>query len=94
MDEDEFLAFYADISAGIPSDDYFCYVAECVWNIHENPDADPVEGYQRDMPRTTPATKSALHLETIRLEKHMEEKFSKRPQGMVNKNYISFQTPR
>jgi len=36
VDEDEFVAFYNDISAGIPSDDYFIYVAECVWGIVED----------------------------------------------------------
>jgi len=60
-DEDEFVAFYDDISAGIPSDDYFCYVAECVWNIQEEPDANPVEGFRRPRPRTTPAMKDLLY---------------------------------
>merc|ERR1719183_1206414 len=36
VDEDEFVAFYNDISAGIPSDDYFVYTAECVWGIVED----------------------------------------------------------
>jgi len=36
VDEDEFVAFYNDISAGIPSDDYFVYTAECVWGIIED----------------------------------------------------------
>lgn len=39
VDEDEFVAFYNDISAGIPSDDYFVYVAECVWGIVEDAEA-------------------------------------------------------
>lgn len=76
-------------SAGIPSDEYFCYVAECVWNIHENPDANPVETFKRDMPRTTPATKNALAAETKRLDAHMQEKFRVKPQGTVNKAYVS-----
>merc|ERR1712166_468815 len=36
VDEDEFIEFYNDISAGIPSDDYFVYVMECVWGIQED----------------------------------------------------------
>merc|ERR1712216_520281 len=36
VDEDEFVAFYNDISAGIPSDDYFVYTCECVWHIIED----------------------------------------------------------
>jgi len=36
VDEDEFVAFYNDISAGIPSDDYFVYTAECVWGLIED----------------------------------------------------------
>jgi len=36
VDSDEFVAFYNDISAGIPSDDYFVYTAECVWDIVED----------------------------------------------------------
>jgi len=39
VDEDEFVAFYNDISAGIPSDDYFVYTAECVWGIIEDAEA-------------------------------------------------------
>merc|ERR1712216_360770 len=39
VDEDEFVAFYNDISAGIPSDDYFIYVAECVGGIVEDAEA-------------------------------------------------------
>jgi len=61
VDEDEFVAFYNDISAGIPSDDYFCYVAECVWGIHECPDANPVEGFRRPRPRVTPAAKVSMY---------------------------------
>ena len=72
VDEDEFLAFYSDISAGIPSDDYFVYVAECVWNIVETEDADELETFKRDMPRTTPATKDALFEQTIRLKKEID----------------------
>ena len=36
VDVDEFCMFYNDISAGIPSDDYFVYTAECVWGIVED----------------------------------------------------------
>jgi Ca2+-binding EF-hand superfamily protein len=36
VDIDEFTEFYNDISAGIPSDDYFVYVIECVWGIQED----------------------------------------------------------
>jgi len=36
VDEEEFVEFYNDISAGIPSDDYFVYVIECVWHIQED----------------------------------------------------------
>jgi len=61
VDEDEFLGFYGDISAGIPSDDYFCYVCECVWNIEEVPDANPIDGFKRERPRRTPAMKDALY---------------------------------
>ena len=76
-------------SAGIPSDDYFCYVAECVWNIQEVEDGNPVETFQREMPRTTPATKDALYAETKRLDAQMKEKFRIKPQGTVNKAYVS-----
>jgi len=39
VDVDEFIMFYNDISAGIPSDDYFVYTAECVWGIVEDAEA-------------------------------------------------------
>jgi len=39
VDEDEFVEFYNDISAGIPSDDYFVYTIECVWGIQEDAEA-------------------------------------------------------
>jgi len=39
VDADEFTAFYNDISAGIPSDDYFVYTCECVWGIVEDAQA-------------------------------------------------------
>ena len=82
-------AYVPPCSAGIPSDEYFCYVCECVWNIQENPDADPCEAFRRDMPRTTVATKKALFEETKRLDAHMKAKFQSKPQGTVNKNYVS-----
>jgi len=68
VDEDEFVAFYNDISAGIPSNDYFVYVAECVWDIQEVPDANPIETYRRPRPRTTPAAKVALDIHRAELE--------------------------
>jgi len=67
VDEDEFVAFYDDISAGIPSNDYFCYVAECVWDIQECPDANPIETYRRERPRTTPSAKVALEMHRAEL---------------------------
>jgi len=85
VDEDEFQMFYSDISAGIPSDDYFCYVAECVWNVHETGDVDPLETFKREMPRTTPATKDALHEQTVRLKKELDA----RPPPPRITNYVS-----
>jgi len=60
VDEDEFVQFYNDISAGIPSDDYFCYVAECVWDVEENPNASLINGFRQERPRLMPAARHAM----------------------------------